>query len=117
MSLNSDTRQNIQSNLDFSPSPTGEAQKAGREGSESLRATSVPESPAGTDRTMEEIVERENLKDAFPAPARSAWTGGHMQVSGSSVHPVQVQPEHGHPAVGVAALLLHSRVEAWVEYR
>ena len=65
MSLNNDMRQNIQSNLDFSPSPPGEARKAGREGSESLRTTSVPESPARTDRTMEEIVERENLKNAL----------------------------------------------------
>ncbi len=65
MSLNNDMRQNIQSNLDFSPSPTGEARRAGREGSESLQTTSVPQSPAGTDRTMEEIVERENLKDAL----------------------------------------------------
>ena len=31
MSLNNDMRQNIQSNLDFSSSPTGEAQRA-REG-------------------------------------------------------------------------------------
>jgi RNA-directed DNA polymerase len=58
-------RQNIQSNLDFSSSPTGEARRAGREGSESLKAMSVPESPAGTERTMEEIVERGNLKEAF----------------------------------------------------
>jgi len=29
MSLNNDMRQNIQSNLDFSPSPTGEARRAG----------------------------------------------------------------------------------------
>jgi RNA-directed DNA polymerase len=65
MSLNNDTRQNIQSNLDFSTSPTGEARGAGREGSESLRTTSVPESPARTDRMMEEIVERENLKEAL----------------------------------------------------
>ena len=65
MSLNNDTRQNIQSNLDFSTSPTGEARRAGREESESLRTTSGPESPAGTDRMMEEIVERENLKDAL----------------------------------------------------
>ena len=65
MSLNNDMRQNIQSNLDFSSSPTGEARKAGREGSESLRTTSVPESPARTDRMMEEIVERENLKEAL----------------------------------------------------
>ena len=65
MSLNNDMRQNIQSNLDFSSSPTGEARRAGREGSESLRTTSVPESPARTDRMMEEIVERENLKEAL----------------------------------------------------
>ena len=32
MSLNNDMRQNIQSNLDFSFSPTGEARKAEREG-------------------------------------------------------------------------------------
>jgi RNA-directed DNA polymerase len=65
MSLNNDMRQNIQSNLNFSSSPTGEARKAGGEGSESLRTTNAPESPARTDRTMEEIVERENLKEAL----------------------------------------------------
>src|ERR1039457_898387 len=65
MSLNSDMRQNIRGNLDFSSSQTGEAQRVSREGSESLRTTSVPESPARTDRMMEEIVERENLKLAF----------------------------------------------------
>jgi RNA-directed DNA polymerase len=31
----------------------------------SLKAMNVPESPARTDRTMEEIVERENLKEAL----------------------------------------------------
>ena len=30
MSLNNDTRQNIQSNLDFSTSPTGEAREGGK---------------------------------------------------------------------------------------
>ena len=65
MSLNNDMRQNIQGNLDFSSSPTGEARKAEREGSESLRTMGVPESPARTDRMMEEIVERENLKEAL----------------------------------------------------
>jgi RNA-directed DNA polymerase len=65
MSLNNDTRQNIQGSLDFSPSPTGEARKAGREGSESLRTANAPESPARTDRVMEEIVDRENLKEAL----------------------------------------------------
>src|ERR1700721_1491375 len=65
MSLNNDMRQNIRSNLDFSCSPTGEARKTGGEGSESLRTTNAPESPARTNPTMEEIVERENLKEAL----------------------------------------------------
>src|SRR6202789_709734 len=65
MSLNNDMRQNIQSNLDFSCSPTGEARKTGGEGSESLRTTNAPASPARTNPTMEEIVERENLKEAL----------------------------------------------------
>jgi RNA-directed DNA polymerase len=65
MSLNNDMRQNIQSNLDFSCSPMGEARKAGGEESESLRTTNAPESPARTNLTMEEIVERENLKEAL----------------------------------------------------
>jgi len=65
MSLNNDMRQNIQSNLDFSSLPTGEARMAGREGSESLRTMNAPESPATTERTMEKIVERENLKEAL----------------------------------------------------
>jgi RNA-directed DNA polymerase len=65
MSLNNDMRQNIRGNPDFSSSQTGEAQRAEREEPESLRTTRVPESPARTDRMMEEIVERENLKEAL----------------------------------------------------
>src|ERR1700689_1777011 len=65
MSLNNDMRQNIQSNLDFSSLPTGEARMAGREGSDLLRTMNAPESPATTERTMEKIVERENLKEAL----------------------------------------------------
>jgi RNA-directed DNA polymerase len=65
MNLNSDMRQNIQRNLDFSSAPTGEARKAGGEGNESLGAMNAPESPARTDRLMEEILDRENLKEAL----------------------------------------------------
>src|ERR1700691_2104065 len=65
MSLNNDMRQNIQSNLDFSSLPTGEARMAGREGTESLRTMNAPESPATTEQTMEKIVERANLKEAL----------------------------------------------------
>ena len=65
MNLKDDKQQNIQRQLDFSSALTGEALRAGREGSESLRTMSEPESPARTDQTMEEIVERENLKEAL----------------------------------------------------
>src|SRR6266480_2510421 len=65
MSLESDTQQNIQGKLDFSSSPAGEAHEAGREEPESLPAVHGPESPASTNRLMEEICERENLKEAL----------------------------------------------------
>jgi RNA-directed DNA polymerase len=65
MNLNSDMRQNIQRELDFSPTPTGETRKAGGEENESLEAMHAPESPARSDRLMEEIVDRENLKEAL----------------------------------------------------
>jgi RNA-directed DNA polymerase len=82
MSLNNDMRQNIQGNLDFSSSPTGEARAAGREGSESLRTMNATESPAGIDRMMEEIVERENLKEAL---RRVKANKGGPGVDGSTV--------------------------------
>ncbi len=50
MSLKDDKQQNIQTHLDFSITPTGEAQKAGREATESSESTNGPESPARTDR-------------------------------------------------------------------
>ena len=51
MNLEGDKRQNIQSRLDFSSAPTGEAREAGREETESLSAANEPESPANTSRT------------------------------------------------------------------
>jgi len=65
MSLKDDKQQNIQMQLDFSSALTGEARKAGREETESSRATSGSESPVRTDRLMEEVCERENLKEAL----------------------------------------------------
>jgi RNA-directed DNA polymerase len=65
MILNSEMRQNIQRELDFSSTPTGEARKAGEEENESLEARHAPKSPARSDRLMEEIVDRENLKEAL----------------------------------------------------
>src|SRR6516162_6580432 len=65
MNLESDKRLNIQLRLDFSSAPTGEARQAGREDIESLSAVHEPERPANTCCIMEEVCERENLKDAL----------------------------------------------------
>src|SRR5580704_8069560 len=65
MSLRSEMQQNIQTELNFPSTPAGEAREAGREETESLSTTSDPESPASTNRLMEEICERENLKEAL----------------------------------------------------
>jgi RNA-directed DNA polymerase len=58
-------QRNIQNELNFSPTPAGEACEAGREETESLPAMNDPESPASTSRLMEEVCERENLKEAL----------------------------------------------------
>src|SRR5246127_422806 len=65
MSLKDDQQQNIQMQLDFSSALTGEARDAGRVESESPVATSETDSPASTNRLMEEVCERENLKEAL----------------------------------------------------
>src|SRR5712692_1042622 len=65
MSLKDDKQQNIQIELDFSSALTGEAREAGREGTESSGAMNGTENPASTNRLMEEVCERENLKAAL----------------------------------------------------
>ena len=65
MSLQDDTQQNIQIQLDFSSGPTGEARQAGGRETESSTTTNGSESPARTNRLMEEVCERENLKQAL----------------------------------------------------
>jgi RNA-directed DNA polymerase len=65
MSLKDDEQQNMQIELDFSSALTGEARKAGREEAEASGATSGTENPASTNRLMEEVCERENLKAAL----------------------------------------------------
>ena len=64
MSLPADKQQNIQRQLDFSVL-TGAARGVAEEETESSGATSGSESPARTDRLMEEVCERENLKEAL----------------------------------------------------
>ncbi len=66
MNLRNDMRQkNTQVTLDFDSKPTGEARQAGGEVTESVLAVHAPENPANTNRLMEEVCERENLKEAL----------------------------------------------------
>lgn len=65
MNLGNGERQNVQLKLDLDSQPTGEARQTGCEATESLQAANDTESPAGTDRLMEEICDRENLKTAL----------------------------------------------------
>jgi len=65
MSLKDDKQQNIQMELDFPFSPAGEAREAGREETESPRVMNGTENLARTNRLMEEVCERENLKEAL----------------------------------------------------
>ena len=65
MNLKDDKQQNIQMQLDFSSALTGEAREAGREETESSGAMNGTENPASTNRLMEEVCERENLKAAL----------------------------------------------------
>ena len=76
MNLKDDKQQNIQMKLDFSSGLTGEPREAGREETESAGAMNGTESPASTNRWMEEVCERENLKAALKqvkAKAEPAW--------------------------------------------
>src|ERR1700688_3624928 len=65
MSLKDDQQQNIQLELDFSPALTSETRTAGREETESSGAMNGTETPASANRLMEEVCERENLKEAL----------------------------------------------------
>ena len=65
MSLRSEMQQNIQTELNFSSTSAGEAREAGREETESLSTARDPESPVSTNRLMEAVCERENLKEAL----------------------------------------------------
>jgi RNA-directed DNA polymerase len=54
-----------QTELDVSSTSAGEAREAGREEIESLSTVNDPESPASANRLMEQVCERENLKEAL----------------------------------------------------
>jgi RNA-directed DNA polymerase len=65
MNLRSDRQQNIQTELNFSSTSAGEACEAGRKETEAFSTVNDPQSPARTNRLMEAICERENLKEAL----------------------------------------------------
>jgi RNA-directed DNA polymerase len=65
MDLKDDKRQHIQLELDFSLTRSGEACGTGRGETESPLAAHDTESPANTSRLMEEVCERDNLKEAL----------------------------------------------------
>jgi RNA-directed DNA polymerase len=65
MSLRRDMRQNVQLKLDFCARPTGEARQAATEAVEARQAVHATESPASTNRLMEEVCERANLREAL----------------------------------------------------
>ena len=65
MSLKDDKQQNLQLELDFSSALTGAARGVAGEEAESSAATGGTQSPARTNRWMEEVCERENLKEAL----------------------------------------------------
>src|SRR2546426_7039877 len=65
MNLGGDQRRNFRGEQNFSSRPPGAADEAGRKDTKSPPAMHAPESPASTNRLMEEVCERENLKEAL----------------------------------------------------
>ncbi len=84
----SDKRQKNQRQLAFSEEPKGEAPRTEGGGTESLAAERGTESPAEIERLMEEVVERENLKEALKRVKANQGSPG---VDGMTVHAL---PDH-----------------------
>jgi RNA-directed DNA polymerase len=82
MGFTDDTQRHIQTQLDFSVELTGEAREARRGETESSGATGGDERPARTDRLMEEVCERDNLKEAVRRVKANKGSAG---VDGMSV--------------------------------
>ena len=84
----SDKRQKNQMQLAFPEERRGEAPRPDGEGTESLAAKRGTESPAEIERLMEEVVERENLKEALKRVRANKGSPG---VDGMTV---QVLPDY-----------------------
>src|SRR5271157_1352433 len=97
MNLRNDRRQkNTQVTLVFDSEPTGEARQAGGEATESFSAVHEPENPANTNRLMEEVCERENLKQALQ---RVKTNKGSPGIDGMSVEELSGYLQQHWPAI------------------
>src|SRR6516162_9217205 len=96
MNLRSDTRQNVQLTLDFRSRPTGEAWKAETEAVESRQAAHAIENPASTNRLMEEVCKRENLREAL---RRVKANKGSPGVDGMTIDEITVYLKQHWPAI------------------
>src|ERR1700722_11383348 len=96
MSLKDERQQNIQLELDFSPALTGETRTAGREETESSGAMNGTETPASANRLMEEVCERENLKEAL---RRGKANQGSAGVDGMTVGGISDYLKQHWPAI------------------
>ena len=92
----SDKRQKIQYELAFAEERRGEAPRPDGEGTESLAAKRPAESPAETERLMEEVVERENLKEALKRVRANKGSPG---VDGMTVHALPDYLQEHSPAI------------------
>jgi RNA-directed DNA polymerase len=89
-------RQNYQLKLDLAAESRSETPRAADKGTETLAANRATESPAKTDTLMEEVLERENLKEALrrvKANKGSAGIDG-MTVQNLPRYLVKHWPEH-----------------------
>ena len=92
----SDRRQKNQMQLAFPEERRGEAPRTEGEGTESLAAKRSAESPAETERLMEEVVERENLKEALKRVRANKGSPG---VDGMTVHALPDYLKEHWPAI------------------
>jgi len=96
MSLKDDKQRNIQMELDFSTALTGATRDVAGGETESSVATNGSESPARTNRLMEEICERENLKAALQQVKGNKGSAG---VDGITVHQLPDYLKQHWPAI------------------
>jgi RNA-directed DNA polymerase len=96
MNLRSDTRQNVQLTLDFRSTLTGEAGKATTEAVESQQAAHAIESPASTNRLIEEVCERANLREALRRVKANKGSAG---VDGMTIDEITEHLKQHWPAI------------------